>query len=119
MFVAAARSSQTALCGRAFSSIGGNMTTRLACIALILLVAGCGSGIPTTVSNPNALDHYPLDVCVVSSQKLGSMGEPYSIKYQGKTVKLCCSKCVKEFNTDPAKFLGILDEAEKKAGPVK
>ncbi len=96
------------------------MATRSACcIILILSIAGCGSGAPTPVSNPNAVDHYPLDVCVVSSQKLGSMGEPYSIKYEGKTVKLCCSKCVKEFNTDPAKFMEILNEAEKKAAAAK
>src|ERR1700712_2329197 len=86
-------------------------------LLLVLAVAGCGSGNPAPPKAYSNLDGYPLDVCVVTGAKLGSMGEPYVIKYQGKTVKFCCSSCIKEFNTDPAKFMSILDEAAKKNGP--
>ena len=43
------------------------------------------------------------------------MGDPYVIFYHEKKVKLCCSSCLKEFNTDPAKYMQLLDDAAKKA----
>jgi len=82
-------------------------------IALVLGIAGCGSG-PTAASKIQAKpDGYPLDICVVTGQKLGSMGDPYIIKYQGKTVKFCCSSCIKDFNKDSAKYMSMIDDAEK------
>lgn len=72
--------------------------TRVILSALVLGIAGCGSG-PTAASKPSAqADGYPLDFCVVTGNKLGSMGEPFVVKYQGKTVKFCCSSCLKDFN---------------------
>ena len=38
--------------------------------------------------------HYPLAVCAVSGEKLGSMGEPVPLMLDGMLVKLCCKKCV-------------------------
>lgn len=58
---------------------------------------------------------YPLDTCVVSGEKLDSMGKPYVIKYKGRDVQLCCDGCEKDFNKDPDKYLKKLDAAEKKA----
>ena len=88
--------------------------TRVILIALVLGIAGCGSG-SSTPSKPYVnTDGYPLDVCVVSGEKLGTMGDPYVIKHDGKTVKFCCSNCIKEFNKDSAKYMSILEEAEKK-----
>jgi YHS domain-containing protein len=59
---------------------------------------------------------YPLDTCVVSGEKLDSMGKPYVIKYKGREVQLCCDGCEKDFKKDPAKYLKKLDDAEKKSG---
>jgi YHS domain-containing protein len=62
---------------------------------------------------------YPLDVCVVSGQKLGSMGDPVVIKHEGRTVKFCCAGCKAAFEKEPAKYLAKLDEAIKeKATPA-
>ena len=61
-----------------------------------------------------ATGSYPLDTCVVSGEKLGEMGEPYVIQYEGHTVKFCCKNCLKKFNKDPKKYLAKLDEAAKK-----
>lgn len=89
-------------------------STCIVLIALVLGIAGCGSG-TSTPSKPYAnTDGYPLDVCVVSGEKLGEMGEPYVIKHDGKTVKFCCPNCLKAFNKDTAKYMSILEEAEKK-----
>lgn len=88
--------------------------------SLLLILPGCGSGTSTQTKAYVNTDGYPLDICPVSGRKLGDMGEPYIIKYSGKTVKLCCSACLKEFNTDPAKYMAILNEAEaKKNAPAK
>jgi YHS domain-containing protein len=58
-------------------------------------------------------DDYPLDTCVVTGAKLGSMGEPVVIQHEGREVRLCCSNCPKKFKSDPAKYLKKLDEATK------
>jgi YHS domain-containing protein len=43
--------------------------------------------------------------CPVSGEKLGEMGTPVSIDYQGKKVSFCCKSCIGEFQKDPAKYL--------------
>lgn len=58
---------------------------------------------------------YPLTTCVVSDEKLDSMGKPYVFKHEGREVRLCCESCKKDFKKDPSKYLKKLDEAEKKA----
>ena len=63
---------------------------------------------------PAAKEAYPLTTCLVSGEKLGEMGEPYVIQYEGRTVKFCCKNCLKKFNKDPKKYLAKLDEAAKK-----
>lgn len=57
---------------------------------------------------------YPLKTCVVSDEKLGSMGKPYVIKHEGREVQFCCKSCEKDFKKDPAKYLKKIDEAAKK-----
>lgn len=51
---------------------------------------------------------YPKDTCIVSGNKLGSMGSPVTKVYQGQEVKFCCEPCVDEFNANPAKFMAKL-----------
>lgn len=52
---------------------------------------------------------YPLDVCIVSDEKLGSMGDPVVFVYQGQEIKLCCKACRKKFDKDPASYLKKLE----------
>lgn len=52
---------------------------------------------------------FPVDVCVVSGEKLGSMGKPVTVQHEGRTIPLCCKGCVDEFKTDPAKFAAKYD----------
>ncbi len=57
---------------------------------------------------------YPMEVCVVSGEKLGEMGEPFVIEHQGQQVKFCCKGCKKDFDADPKKFMAKIEEAAKK-----
>ena len=44
-------------------------------------------------------------LCPVSGEKLGGMGDPYVLKYEGQEVKLCCENCKADFLKDPKKYL--------------
>lgn len=58
--------------------------------------------------------HYPLQTCVVSSEALGSMGEPYEVVVGNRLVRLCCKSCEKKLRTTPLEYLPTLDEAWKR-----
>jgi len=51
---------------------------------------------------------YPLTTCIVSDNKLGSMGKIITKVHEGQEVKFCCKPCIKKFDANPAKFLGKL-----------
>jgi YHS domain-containing protein len=57
---------------------------------------------------------YPLNTCIVSGEKLDSMGKPYVFTKDGQEVKLCCKACLKDFNKEPAKYLKELEGKAKK-----
>ena len=62
---------------------------------------------PTAATD--ASDQYPIEVCVVSGEKLGSMGPPVHVKVEGRTVKLCCAACKPQLLAEPAKYLAKLN----------
>ena len=66
---------------------------------------GCDSGKPAATAGAKP---YPLEVCPVSGEKLGGMGEPVVFVYQGQEIKLCCKNCRKDFDAEPAKYLAKL-----------
>ena len=59
---------------------------------------------------------YLLDTCLVSDEKLGSMGKPYVVVHEGQEIKLCCKGCEKDFKKEPAKYLKKLEAAQKQRG---
>lgn len=65
---------------------------------------------PKQVATTKSNSEYPLDVCVVSGKKLGSMGEPYTIDHEGTAVKFCCKHCLPKFQKEPAKYLSKLNK---------
>ena len=84
-----------------------------------LLTASCGrktvtteGSTTTTEAATETTDGYPLTTCVVSGEKLGSMGEPYVHVHEGTTVKFCCKSCLKDFNEDPEKYIAMIKEAK-------
>ena len=61
---------------------------------------------------------YPLEVCVSSDEKLGSMGKApeYIYRVNGQPDRLvvfCCAGCDEDFLSDPAKHLAKIDAAKK------
>lgn len=80
----------------------------------LLALTGCqdtskgqaGAGVPA--GDTAAAKPYPLDVCIVSGEKLGTMGEPIVTVYQGQQIKFCCKSCKPDFEKEPAKFLSKL-----------
>ncbi len=65
---------------------------------------------------------YPSDVCIVSDNKLGSMGKPVTIVHNGQEVKFCCKPCVAKFNRNPEKYLKKIapkEGAAKEVAPKK
>lgn len=62
---------------------------------------------------PAAAKPYPLATCVVSGEKLGTMGKPFVHHVEGREVQFCCKACLKDFNKDTKKFLKKLDDAAK------
>lgn len=70
----------------------------------------------TETSTPAAAETsakpYPLDICLVSGEELGSMGDPVVIVHEGQTIKFCCDKCVPKFKADPDKYLAQLNGEE-------
>lgn len=83
-------------------------------LATSVILAGCedkpksaGEDTPKSAGDPN----YPLKVCVVSGEKLGSMGAPYIHNHEGKEVQFCCKGCIKDFNKEPEKYLAKITTA--------
>ena len=66
---------------------------------------------------------YSSDICIVSDNKLGSMGKPVTIVHNGQEVKFCCKPCVAKFNRNPEKYLKKIapkeEAAPKKEEPKK
>lgn len=56
---------------------------------------------------------YPLEVCVVSGEKLGGMGAPVDYIHNGELVRFCCKACVKPFEKDPGKYMEKIHDAAK------
>ncbi|HEY0791694.1 MAG TPA: TRASH domain-containing protein [Chthoniobacterales bacterium] len=49
-------------------------------------------------------------VCPVSGDKVGSVGKPVLVEYQGKKIALCCKECLKDFKKNPAKYSALADK---------
>ncbi len=57
------------------------------------------------------IDSYPLETCVVSGAKLGSMGKPINVFHENRLAQLCCAGCMDAFKADPAAAMSKVDAA--------
>ena len=72
------------------------------------------SGLGVRAEETKKADGYPLDTCVVSGEKLGSMGDAHTFVEGNQEVQLCCASCQKDFNKDKKANLAKIAEAAKK-----
>lgn len=77
------------------------MKTTIAIIASAFALTLAGAA-------PEKTKPYPKDVCIVSDNKLGSMGRVITRVHEGQEVKFCCKPCISKFEKNPAKYLGKL-----------
>lgn len=67
----------------------------------VVVLAACST-------TSGSLKPYPLEECIVSGNKLGTMGDSVRIAYEGQEVKFCCKPCIKKFKAKPDKYLSKL-----------
>ena len=82
-------------------------------IALLTVISPASGETGSASSKPSAPNSstYPIDTCVVSGKKLGSMGKAY-VHHAGTTeVRFCCKGCLPMFNKAPEKYLEKLKPA--------
>ena len=91
-------------------------------IALILGAVLLSAGLAFAQQTPSASQRavQPVEVgnkhCPVSGNKVGEMGPPIKVEYNGKVYNLCCPMCVRTFKNDPEKYSKIAeDEAKRQA----
>ena len=83
-------------------------------IAVLTLAAGLAGGMAALAADKKETTPYPLDKCVVSDEKLGSMGKPYVFTNGVQEVKLCCKGCLKDFQKDAVKYTKKIEASQKK-----
>lgn len=79
------------------------MKTIITLVASAFL-ASC-TGTATTAGD---VKPYTRNTCIVSDNKLGSMGTPITKVYGDQEVKFCCKPCIAKFEKDPQKYLAKL-----------
>jgi hypothetical protein len=94
--------------------VAGNRLMKTCCNNCKATVEGdpakASEKLDAAVKEKQAAD-YPLETCVVSGEKLGSMGDPIEVVVGNRLVKLCCAGCEKALEKDPAKHIGTVDKA--------
>lgn len=83
--------------------------------AVLILAAGT---IPARGQDAAAIEVYPIDFCIVSGQKLGSMGPAVDYLHEGRLVRFCCSGCVRTFQNNPDRYLAELDKHQAAVAPA-
>ena len=76
--------------------------------ALPLSLTSCAGSAGVGASASAGVKPYPKDTCIVTGNKLGSMGDPITMVHEGQEVKFCCKPCVAKFKANPDKYLSKL-----------
>jgi YHS domain-containing protein len=76
-------------------------------LAASAFLASC-AGTVTTATTAGDVKPYTRNTCIVSDNKLGSMGTPIAKVYGDQEVKFCCKPCIAKFEKDPQKYLAKL-----------
>ncbi len=79
------------------------ITTTIIAVAL----SACATS-SQTAAKPANVKAYPLTTCLVTGNRLGTMGAPVTLYHGNQEIKVCCKPCVKKFEAQPEKYLGKL-----------
>lgn len=94
------------------------MKTKIQTNRLALLTLGLAALISPLVAGAKevkgAVKPYPLKLCIVTDNDLGSMGDERTFVYEGQEIKICCKPCERKFLKTPEKYLAKLTPAESK-----
>ncbi len=77
----------------------------------LLTAVAMTTALPSLRAAEPAVQPYPLTTCVISGEKLGEMGKPVVVVYEGQEVKLCCGGCKAQFEKDPAAVVKKINAA--------
>lgn len=88
-------------------------------VTLLTITVFAGSALAAETAEAPKAKPYTLDTCIVTGEKLGTMGDAVVVIREGREIKFCCKGCIKDFDKDPAKFLKQIDAAEKAKAEVK
>lgn len=55
------------------------------------------------------LPSYPTDKCIVTDDKIVSLGTPQNFLWGTRLVRLCCKNCEEQFKENPGDFIAALD----------
>ena len=83
------------------------MKTIMTLVASAFLASCAG-----TATTAGDVKPYPKNTCIVTDNKLGSMGTPITKVYGDQEVKFCCKPCIKKFNQNPGKYVRLLAKAK-------
>ncbi len=86
---------------------------------LLALTALTGSTLAAENAEAPKAKPYTLDTCIVTGEKLGTMGDVVTVTREGREIKFCCRGCIKDFDKDSAKFIKKIEEAEKAKAAAK
>lgn len=79
-------------------------TIYLLVASAILALSSCATSESSGTAS-RGVTPYKSDMCALTDNKLGSMGDPVTIVHAGQELKFCCKPCVKKFNDNPDKYL--------------
>ena len=90
------------------------MSPIIASILTLAVIVGSLSAAEAPAVEKTKVIPYPLDTCIVSGDKLGSMGDSIVIVRENQEIKLCCKGCIADVDKDVAKYLKNIKEAAAK-----
>ncbi|MBI2422415.1 MAG: hypothetical protein HYV27_06265 [Candidatus Hydrogenedentes bacterium] len=80
------------------------------CAVLIAALAGLPAMAADEAAEARVGDPYALNVCAISGEALGEMGDPVIKVYDGREVRFCCASCIKTLEKDPEKAFAEIDK---------
>ena len=86
-------------------------------LALGVLTLGLASASAAEKRVKLKVKPYPMDTCIVSDEKLGSMGDAVVFTEGDQEIALCCESCKKDFAKNKKANLAKIDAAAKKVKP--